>query len=317
MTQVVVTGAAGFIGSHLVAALAESGTHVRAIDNFDPFYPRTYKDRNVASWDRFETVEFVESDILGCSPSEFEAPVVVHLAARPGVRASRQFPELYERINAHGTRHICRMTAAAGTQKLVFASSSSVYGEIVNEADETATLSPISPYGLTKVQGEVAVHEWCESTGGQAAILRLFSVYGPRQRPDQAFSRFATLLAAGEPLPVLGDGTAMRDFTHVDDVVWAIRRAIDAGNPGSAEVFNIGTGKVLTIGDAIDAIAGAMGRLPEIERHEPHPLDPSRTCAKIRKAQEVLGYRPQVAIEEGIPLFVDWYTRTYGTTATR
>lgn len=319
MTRIAVTGAAGFIGSNLCEALLDSGHDVTGVDNFDPFYDRTVKERWVEPLLVRPNFRLVESDICrGAVNATWlkDAQAVVHLAARAGVRSSVNDPERYVSANVGGTTAVldgCRRFAVA---RVVIASSSSVYGErgdvCLKESD--TQLEPVSPYGVSKYAAELVARMCAGLYGFRVATLRFFSVYGPRQRPDQAIFRFHRLLSTGKPIECFGDGSAARDYTHVDDVVNGILAAlawVRTGDP-DYEVFNIGSARPVSLRDLIGMLGRLVGVTPVVRRMPQPVADVSRTCASIDKAAAVLGYAPQVALENGLAQFIEWHEVTYG-----
>jgi UDP-glucuronate 4-epimerase len=316
---IAVTGAAGFIGSNLCQALLDSGHQVTGVDNFDPFYDRSLKERWLGQLRPHPSFRFVESDI--CSNTAIPAwlegvDAVVHLAALAGVRASVDDPTRYMTVNVGGTTAVLDACRRSGTTRVVIASSSSVYGErgdvCLKESD--TNLEPLSPYGVSKYTGELIARLYAGLYGLRIAALRFFSVYGPRQRPDQAICRFHRLLTTGQPLECFGDGSATRDYTHVDDVVTGILAAlgwVGASEP-DFEVFNIGSAKPVALQDLIELLGRLVGVTPIISKKPQPVVDVSRTCASIEKASSVLGYAPQVALEDGLARFIEWHEVTHG-----
>ena len=319
MKRIAVTGAAGFIGSNLCQTLLDSDLDVTGVDNFDPFYDRSVKERWLDSLVQRPNFRFVESDIClsgACCDWLEGAEAVVHLAALAGVRASVEDPERYMAVNAGGTTTVLDACRLLGTKRVVIASSSSVYGEREDSClNENATrLEPPSPYGVSKYAGEMIARLYANLYGLRVAALRFFSVYGPRQRPDQAITRFHGLLSAGQPLECFGDGSATRDYTHVDDVVAGIVGAlgwVGIGEPGF-DVFNIGSARPVSLSDLIATLGRLVGVKPVICELPQPAVDVSRTCASIDKAAAVLGYAPKVALEDGLAQFIEWHEVTYG-----
>lgn len=322
--RVLVTGAAGFIGSHLCDALVERGDEVVGVDNFDPFYPRALKERNLALVRASARFRFLEADVTRHALPLDDVAVVVHLAAKPGVRASLENPAPYSEANVTGTVRVLDATRRAGIGRVVFGSSSSVYGDVTPApfAEEAAAVRPISPYAASKRAGELMAHAFAHLYGMRVACLRFFTVYGPRQRPDLAIHRFTDLIAHGKAVPMRGDGSSERDYTYITDCVAGVLSAIEwtgrpgaagaAGAPGAAEPINIGGGARVRLDRLIALIARALGREVRVERHADQPGDVRLTAADLRRAERELGYRPQVGIEEGIGQFVRWYEATHG-----
>lgn len=307
-----VTGGAGFIGSHLVDRLLADGWSVTAVDNFDPFYSPAAKWRNVESQLGHPALRLVEADV--CDASALHAlpggyDVVVHLAAKAGVRPSIEAPAAYQRVNVEGTQTLLELARAWGTPQFVFASSSSVYGVSpdVPWREDDAGLRPISPYAATKVAGELLGHVYAHLYGLRFVALRFFTVYGPRQRPDLAIHKFARHMLAGEPITLYGDGSTRRDYTFVDDVVEGVVAAM--GYDGSPyEVINLGNNQTVRLSTLVAALECALGVQAHVERLPAQPGDVPQTWADLQKAQELLGYAPQTRIEDGLAAFADWLT---------
>ena len=317
-TRLLVTGAAGFIGSHVSEALLARGDEVVGVDNFDAFYPRAVKERNLDGLRRTKGFRFVEADIVR-DPLPLEGvSVVLHLAARPGVRPSLEDPASYGDTNVTGTVRVFEAARRAGLQRIVFGSSSSVYGDATPApfAEDAPAVWPISPYAASKRAGELMAHAFAHLYGMQIACLRFFTVYGPRQRPDLAIHRFTHLIAGGQPVRMHGDGSSERDYTYITDCVDGILAAVEwTARPrpaGLAEPINIGGGARVRLDHLIELIGRTLGREERIERHGDQPGDVRLTAADLRRAQRELGYRPAVGLEEGIRQFVRWYEATHG-----
>jgi len=322
MTTVLVTGAAGFIGSHVVEALLARGDRVVGLDNFDDFYPREVKERNLAAVLSAPAFQLVEGDVrdaqllTGLLRPEM---VVVHLAARAGVRPSIRHPELYTSVNVLGTATVLEAARLAGVRRVAFASSSSVYGDTapVPFREDWAAVEPISPYAATKRAGELLCATYAHLYPMRIAALRFFTVYGPRQRPDLAIHAFTRRTAAGEPIPFYGDGSAERDYTWIDDIVGGVLGAVawtgaEAGPRGCLEIVNLGGSRTTRLDRLVELIAAALAAegLPaeaRLERRPAQPGDVRRTCADVAKAGRLLGYAPRTPVEEGIPRFVRWF----------
>jgi UDP-glucuronate 4-epimerase len=317
----VVTGAAGFVGSHVCRALLESGWQVLGLDNFDPFYPRALKERACRTWASLPGAHFLEGDLREAGVLEQALPgadAVVHLAARPGVRDSVGREALYRAVNVGGTRALLAACARFGVRRLVFASSSCVYGDSTPPFREADPLPPArSPYGASKQEGERLCRLAAAHSGLAVAIVRLFSVYGPGQRPDQALHRFARLMVRGEALPIYGTGGEERDYTYVGDVARGVEAALawTAGREGAAEVFNLGTGVAIRLDRLVALLGQRLGLRPKLVRAPRHPADAERTRADGTRAAEVLGWVPGTALETGVAAFADWFEVAYGSQA--
>jgi UDP-glucuronate 4-epimerase len=314
VTRLLVTGAAGFIGSHLVDALLARGDDVVGIDNFDPFYARAVKEANLEAAMASPRFEFREIDLVDvASLVALLTPetVIVHLAAKAGVRPSLEDPIGYVRANITGTTALAEAAHRAGVTRLVFGSSSSVYGDDTKApfSEDAVAIHPVSPYAATKRSGELMLEALAPIWKLRCAALRFFTVIGPRQRPDLAVHKFTRLILAGETLTLFGDGTQSRDYTYWADIVDGILRAIawteDA--PVGVEYFNLGDARPVPLTELVDAIAGALGTKPIIEWHPMQPGDVQHTFADITKSNQVLGYQPTTALEEGVRNFVHWY----------
>ncbi len=306
ITTALVTGAAGFIGSHLVDRLLAAGAAVTGLDNFDPFYPPARKRANLAAALAHPRFTLVEADIL--HPPSLPGPfdVVFHLAARPGVRPSIADPHAFYATNLSGTQNVIDLARRLAIPHIVFASSSSVYGiNPVTPWREDAALRPISPYAVSKVAAEALGHAAAHLHGLRFTALRLFSVYGPRQRPDLAIHKFARLILAGQPVPVFGDGSARRDYTYVDDIVDGLLAA--AAYPGGLfEVFNLGTHRMVSTNELLAALERCLGRPAIRQTLPPHPGDVPDTFADLTRAREHLRYTAAKPLDEGLRRFAAW-----------
>jgi UDP-glucuronate 4-epimerase len=317
--RVLVTGAAGFIGGHACHALLHSGYDVVGIDNFDPFYDRSLKEETVAGLSTSSCFEFVEGDIREESTlAEVLDGVtaVVHLAARPGVRQSITNPGPYASINIEGTVHVLEACRRAGVSRLVFASSSTVYGDshAVPFTEDGPLGVPLSPYAVSKRAGEQLCLLYSRLHGLSVAALRLFTAYGPRTRPDLVVHKFSSLVLQGGAVQQYGDGSMERDYTHISDIAQGIVRAVRWTESGdhSYEAFNIGSGRAVRLDDLIGLIAQAAALKPVVEQHAVPVGEMELTCADTGKARQVLGFESGVSIEDGIVDFVDWYRGKYG-----
>ena len=322
--RILVTGGAGFIGSHLCEALISGGAEVVAFDSFDPFYPRAIKERNLAGLLGSDRFRLVEGDLR--EPADVEAVLargpfdaVAHLAARAGVRPSLEDPGGYMSTNIEGTTVLLEAMRRAGCRRLVFGSSSSVYGNSrdIPLRESNRVDRPISPYAMTKKAGEELCHVYHHAYGFSVMSLRFFTVYGPRQRPDMAIHRFVRLMEEGLPIQVYGDGTTERDYTYFSDVVAGVVAAIDwVRREHGFEIVNLGESVPVRLEELITELAEATGRQPRIERL-PMPVgDVERTCADIGRARALLGYDPSIGIEEGVEAFVRWYREVAPAKAT-
>lgn len=313
---ILVTGAAGFIGSHLVERLLADGRSVVGLDCFDDFYDPAVKRENLASVLERPDFRLIEGDIRDADLLGAELPdsvdCIVHLAARPGVRPSIEQPLLYQDVNVRGTQVLLEHARDRGVKRFVFGSSSSVYGNSseVPFSEEDPVARPISPYAATKRQGELICHAYHHLFGLGIVALRFFTVYGPRQRPDLAIHRFTRLLSEGRPIQQYGAGSTSRDYTYVDDIVQGIVGAVRYLEEvaDAYEIVNLGESVPVELSRLIDLIADALGVVPEIEHLPPQPGDVERTFADIAKARRLLAFEPRVDIEEGIRRFVDWYS---------
>ena len=319
MTRILVTGAAGFIGSHLVEALAGRGDEVIGIDNFDPFYPRDVKERNLAEMGSPPGFSFRELDMLDAAALEAlldPATVVVHLAAKAGVRPSLADPVGYARANVTGTAAVVEAARRAGVSRFVFGSSSSVYGDSTPAPfrEDAIAIEPVSPYAATKRAGELFLQSVAPIYRLRAASLRFFTVYGPRQRPDLAIHAFTRRMVEGRALTLFGDGTQSRDYTYCDDIVAGVLAAVDwtAEAPFGVETFNLGGNRTVPTGAMVEEIAGALGMRPTIEWAPMQPGDVQRTAADLTKSGAVLGYAPRTPFPEGVRRFVAWFRKVYG-----
>lgn len=314
MSKILVTGAAGFIGSHVVERLLDGGHEVFALDNLDDFYDLKVKLRNLSAARESSRFHFLEADIR--DPEAFGAlpegiSLIIHLAARAGVRPSIEQPLLYQDVNVRGTQQLLEYARAAKIRRFIFGSSSSVYGnsDVVPFSEDDRVDHPISPYAATKRAGELLCHTYHHLFGIACVALRFFTVYGPRQRPDLAIHRFTRLMASDLPIQQFGDGSTQRDYTHIDDILQGVegaRRLLERSGD-LFEIINLGESETVELSRLISLIAGTLGVEPRIERLPMQPGDVLRTYADISKARRLLGYDPQTSIDEGIPRFVEWY----------
>ena len=308
-----VTGGAGFIGSNVCARLLEEGHAVWALDDLNPFYDVSFKRRNLRDLDALnKPFKFVYGDITDRGVVDevmggVRFDQIIHLAARAGVRPSLAEPALYQRVNVEGTVNILESARLHGIKKITIASSSSVYGlnSKVPFSEDDPIFSAISPYAASKLAGEALGHVYHHIYGMDVAMLRFFTVYGPRQRPDLAIFKFARLITAGRPIPVFGDGTTSRDYTFVTDTVDGILAC--TRKEFGFEIFNLGESQTVTLNYLIELLERNFGRKVEIDRQPMQPGDVPITYANIAKAERMLGYHPRVKIEEGTARFVEWF----------
>lgn len=308
--KAVVTGAAGFIGSHLSERLLCDGWTVVGVDNFDEFYDPRVKRRNITGCLSHRNFQLIEGDIRDKSTMAKavadDTDVIVHLAARAGVRPSIAEPALYADVNINGTVVLLEIAKERHVGRFVFASSSSVYGNNrkvpFSESDNVDF--PISPYAATKKAGELICHTYHHLHGIAINCLRFFTVYGPRQRPDLAIHKFARLIEAGQPVPIYGDGTMMRDFTYIEDTISGTVAAIDKCT--GYEIYNLGESQPISVNDLVAELEKALGKKAIREYLPPQPGDVDRTYADIARAEKYLGYRPASNIQTGLARFVTW-----------
>ena len=321
--KVLVTGGAGFIGSHLVEALLGRGDDVVILDSFNDFYDPEIKRGNVESIEASSgtvaanavgggRLVLIEGDIRDADlvselfeRGEFDA--VVHLAAMAGVRPSLQDPLHYQDVNVRGTMILLEELKARPETRFVFASSSSVYGgnDDVPFREAAEVHRPVSPYAATKRAGELLAYTHHHLYGIPTACLRFFTVFGPRQRPEMAIHKFVRMTLEGEPLPFFGDGSTRRDYTYVSDIIDGVVRAID--RCAGYEIFNLGESQTTSLAELVKLIGAACGREPVLDRQPMQPGDVVITYADISKAREKLGYDPHTTVADGLERFVDWY----------
>ena len=317
MKNFLVTGGAGFIGSHLVDhLLMEPGARVTVVDNFNDFYDPAIKRANIAAHLERDDFELVEADITNSQAmNELFARAgfdcVVHLAARAGVRPSLANPLAYEETNVRGTFTLLEAARQNNVQKFIFGSSSSVYG--VNSkipfSEDDEVSNTISPYAVTKIEGEAACRLYSTVHGMPIVCLRLFTVYGARQRPEMAIHKFARLISEGKPVPIFGDGTTWRDYTYIDDIVAGLLRAIQY-DQSQFEIINLGESQTVELRRLVQLLENALGKRAIIDHQPEQPGDVPITYADINKARRLLGYNPQTNIEAGITKLVAWFKNT-------
>jgi len=311
MDNILITGGAGFIGSHLAVRLLREGKRLAIVDNLDDYYPAELKHANLEEIKASGEFQFFPTDIRDGEKlrevfAAFQPEAVIHLAARPGVRLSFAQPEAYTSLNVLGTTQVLEISHQSGVQRMVFASSSSVYGHSCRAPfREDATIShPLSIYAATKVAGEAVAFTYSHAYDLSVVCLRLFTVYGPRQRPDLAIRKFAGMIMEGKEVPLYGDGSLERDFTYIDDTVDGIFLALHA--PGKFDVFNIGNSQPVRINEMVDTLGRALGKPVRRKFIPTPPGEMILTHADLTKARQVLGYSPKVSFEDGISRFVEW-----------
>ncbi len=312
--KVLVTGAAGFIGSNLCERLLREDWQVLGVDNFDDFYDPKIKRGNIADCLKNKSFQLVEADIRDRAAMDEtvgkELDIIVHLAARAGVRPSIAQPLLYTDVNVNGTTVLLEAAKKQRIDKFIFASSSSVYGnnEKVPFSEADNVDFPISPYAATKKACELICHTYHHLYGISLTCLRYFTVYGPRQRPDLAIHKFASLIEQGKSIPVYGDGTMSRDFTYIDDIIDGTVAAME--KCAGFNIYNLGESRPITVNDLIAEIEKALGKKAVKEHVPPQPGDVERTYADVTKAVKELGYNPTTTIEEGLAEFVMWLRKS-------
>ena len=311
--RILVTGGAGFIGSHLVDSLLADGIEVAVLDNFDSFYDRQSKERNVQEHRSHRNWRLVEGDVRDLARLEGQLDdtydAIVHLAAKAGVRPSIADPLIYQDVNVRGTQNLLELARNRRVPRFIFASASSVYGvnPRVPWSEEDFVLQPISPYASTKVSGELLGHVYSHLYGIQFIALRFFTVYGPRQRPDLAIHKFARLISDRKAIPVFGDGSTRRDYTYVDDIVAGVRGALDY-DTSRYEIINLGNNQTVTLLEMIRGLEAALGMPATIDWQAEQPGDVPQTWASVDKARRLLGYEPRTTFGEGVRRFADWFS---------
>jgi UDP-glucuronate 4-epimerase len=311
MDNILITGGAGFIGSHLAERLLRQGKRLAIVDNLDDYYPADLKRANLDEIRASGEFQFFPTDIRDGEKlrevfTTFKPDAVIHLAARPGVRMSFAQPEAYTSLNVLGTTQVLEISRQSGVRRWVFASSSSVYGHSSRAPfREDAIIShPLSIYAATKVAGEALAFTYANAYDLSVVCLRLFTVYGPRQRPDLAIRKFAGMIMEGKEVPIFGDGSLQRDYTYIEDIIDGILLALDA--PGKFDVFNIGNAHPVRIDEMVDTLGHSLGQ-PVRKKFIPTPAgEMIVTHADLTKASQILGYSPKVSFEEGIRRFAEW-----------
>jgi UDP-glucuronate 4-epimerase len=312
--KILVTGGAGFIGSHLVERLLVGGHKVAVLDDFNDFYDPQIKRENIAAVADKITVHHADLRDARAVNAVFRAAkfdTVIHLAARAGVRPSIGHPQLYYDTNVGGTLHLLEAVRAVGIERFIFASSSSVYGlaKTVPFSEDLHLTQTVSPYAATKIAAEFLCSTYSHLYRMRIVALRFFTVYGPRQRPDLAIHQFTRRIWNGQPIDQFGDGTTRRDYTYIDDIIQGVMASL--GYDGSLfDIFNLGESETIQLKDLIIAIEGALGRKAQINRLPEQPGDVPLTCADISKARRLLGYQPTTPLRVGLPRFVEWFHQT-------
>ena len=310
MTRILLTGGAGFIGSHVGERLLARGDELWVLDNFNDFYDPAIKRRNAealtAAGARVVTGDFRDVDTVEGLFSEGRFDALIHLAAMAGVRPSLEDPLLYQDVNVRGTMILLEALRKRPETRFVFASSSSVYGanETIpfSEADEIH--HPVSPYAATKRAGELIAYTYHHLYGIPTSALRFFTVYGPRQRPEMAIAKFTRAILEGRPIPFYGDGSTRRDYTYVDDIVDGVLASLDRCE--GYEIYNLGENATTSLSDLVSMLGEVCGKQPILDRQPLQPGDVMVTCADVTKAQEKLGYAPSVPVAEGLRRYVEW-----------
>jgi UDP-glucuronate 4-epimerase len=312
--KVLVTGVAGFIGSHLSEKLISLGHQVIGIDNFDPFYPRNFKESNLEVLRTSDRFSLCELDLRNKESikdifSNQSVDLVVHLAAKAGVRPSIEHISEYYQVNIDGTINLLECMREADVKRLIFASSSSVYGnnQKVPFSETDFVDNPISPYAATKKSGELLCHVYTSLYGFDITCLRFFTVFGPRQRPDLAIHKFTRLIDHGKSIPFFGDGSTSRDYTYIDDIISGIICATEKLN--GFNVYNLGESRVIKLNELIGFIEKSLGKKAILDMQPLQPGDVEKTFADITKSKHELGYNPKYDFETGIMEFVAWYKK--------
>jgi UDP-glucuronate 4-epimerase len=317
--RILLTGGAGFIGSHVAEALIRRGTKLSIVDNLDNFYALSRKRLNLQEIRNAGSFEFFEADVrdmdsLRKIAERVQPEIVIHLAARAGVRPSIEQPALYESVNVAGTVNLLEIAHEFKVQRFVFGSSSSVYGitNTVPFCEDDLMTRPISPYAATKLAAELMCYTFTHLYGLTNLCLRFFTVYGPRQRPDLAIHKFTALIESGKPIPVYGDGSMGRDYTYVDDIVAGVVASLEYVPQSKLpfEVFNLGNSHPVRLAELITQLEAATGKKARQERLPDQPGDVPITWANIDKAKRLLGYAPKTSMEQGLQNFVAWYRST-------
>jgi UDP-glucuronate 4-epimerase len=309
--RILVTGGAGFIGSHLVEKLLAAGHSVAILDDFNDFYDPQIKRANIEKISKDVPVHHVDLRENAAVRNLFHREkfdTIAHLAARAGVRPSIQHPQLYYDTNVTGTLHLLDAARATGVERFIFASSSSVYGvsKTVPFSEEQHLTQTISPYAATKLAAEFLCSTYSHLYKLRVVALRYFTVYGPRQRPDLAIHQFTKKIHAGQPIDQFGDGTTRRDYTYIDDIIQGTMAALTYNGP-LFDIFNLGESETIQLKDLIEKIEKALGKKVKINQLPEQPGDVPLTCADISKARKLLGYNPTTQLSEGLPHFIEWF----------
>lgn len=317
--NILVTGGAGFIGSHLIKNLIYKGNNVFCLDNFDPFYSKEIKLKNISSFVDLNSFTLIEGDlrdkklILGIFETH-QINAVIHLAAKAGVRPSIESPEDYYDVNVVGTLNLLQAMRKFDVKKLIFASSSSVYGNNIKVPySETDSVdNPISPYASTKKSGELLIHTFHHLYNFDVLALRFFTVYGPRQRPDLAIHKFFNLLSEDRPIEIYGDGETSRDYTYIDDIVSGIQLSLDylIKNSGTYEILNIGNSNPVKLSELISQIEDVSSKKFKRLNLPMQQGDVNKTFADIKKASQLIGYSPKTTLKSGLEKFKQWHEKT-------
>jgi UDP-glucuronate 4-epimerase len=312
--RILVTGGAGFIGSHLVEKLLSLGHDVAILDDFNDFYDPQIKRQNIAAVAKDVAIHHLDLRDSGAVRNlfhreKFEA--IAHLAARAGVRPSIQNPQLYYDTNVDGTLHLLDAAHVTEVERFIFASSSSVYGnsKTVPFSEDRQLIQTLSPYGATKIAGESLCSTYSHLYGMRVVALRYFTVYGPRQRPDLAIHQFTRRIHAGKPIDQFGDGTTRRDYTYIDDIIQGTMAALKYDGP-MFDIFNLGENETIQLRDLIAGIENALGEKAKINRLPEQPGDMPVTYADISKARKLLGYNPSTRLSDGLPRFIEWFLQS-------
>jgi UDP-glucuronate 4-epimerase len=314
--KVLVTGGAGFIGSHLVEKLLTDGHGVAILDDFNDFYDPQIKRANIAAVAKnvaVHDIDLCDGNKVAALFQKEKFAAVAHLAARAGVRPSIQQPQLYYDTNVTGTLHLLEGARTSGIERFIFASSSSVYGAAkkVPFSEEEHLTQTLSPYAATKIGGEFLCSTYSHLYEMRIVALRYFTVYGARQRPDLAIHQFTRKIDAGQPIDQFGDGTTRRDYTYIDDIIQGTMAALKYDGP-MFDVFNLGESETIQLKDLIAAVENALGKKAKINQLPEQPGDMPLTCADISKARKLLKYNPKTKFSEGLPRFVDWFLKSRG-----